>query len=183
MLNCISQVLNSCFSFRGAANPGRRRLSGGETRWKAGQQAELPAPRRHRLLPRVYTNAVTRINRRDCGKGLLGFAALAYGPRQSNAQESPAPQGAGKGFRHLSWSDIGGRPDSVQVMLNRRHLYVGHMFSNGVTILDTADPPQLKPVGFFTGGDPTPTQHPQGSDHLPLLAKWADIVCTQASTP
>ena len=82
---------------------------------------------------------MTTISRRDCGKGVLGFAALAYGPRHLHAQESAIPpQGIGQRFRHLSYSDIGGRPDSVQVMLNRRHLYVGHMFSNGVTILDAA---------------------------------------------
>jgi hypothetical protein len=79
------------------------------------------------------------ITRRDCGKGLLGLVALASGPAQSHAQE-PAipPQGIGKRFRHLPYSDIGGRPDSVQVVLNRRHLYVGHIFSNGVSILATA---------------------------------------------
>ncbi len=46
------------------------------------------------------------------------------------------PQGIGKGIKHVSYSDIGGRPDSVQVMVNRKHVYVGHMFSDGVTILD-----------------------------------------------
>jgi hypothetical protein len=102
------------------------------------------------------------LTRRDCGKGLLGFAALASGPAQSGAQERAIPpQGIGKRFRHLGYSDMGGRPDSVQVMLNRRHLYVGHMFSNGVTILDAADPRRVKPVGFFTGGD-YPNASPAG---------------------
>jgi hypothetical protein len=40
-------------------------------------------------------------------------------------------------------------------MLNRQHLYVGHMFNDGVTILDAADPRRLKPVGFFTAGTNT----------------------------
>src|SRR6185295_5042776 len=95
------------------------------------------------------------ITRRDCMKGLLTLAASSSFLGQTDAaQEAPIPaQGIGKRFRHLSYSDIGGRPDSVQVMLNRGHLYVGHMFSNGVTILDAADPRKLKPVGFFTGGD------------------------------
>ena len=104
------------------------------------------------------------ITRRDCGKGLLGVAALASGTGQLGAQETAIPpQGVGNRFRHLSYSDIGGRPDSVQVMLNRQHLYVGHMFSNGVTILDAADPRKVKPVGFFTGGDSTRTHHLQVS--------------------
>src|ERR1051326_5830017 len=121
------------------------------------------------------------ITRRDCGKGLIGLAALAYGSGVSGAEEKAVPpQGIGKHLRHLSWSDIGGRPDSVQVMLNRRHLYVGHMFSNGVTILDAADPRRLKPVGFFTGGDYTRTHHLQVAEDLLLLANGANIVAMQS---
>jgi len=44
------------------------------------------------------------------------------------------PEGIGQGIKHVSYSDIGGRPDSIQIMSNRKHLYVGHMFSDGVTI-------------------------------------------------
>ena len=65
-------------------------------------------------------------------------------------------------------------------MVNRRHLYVGHMFSNGVTILDAADPRRLKPVGFFTGGDFTRTHHLQVADDLLLLANGANIVAMQS---
>ena len=99
------------------------------------------------------------ITRRKYLKGLAGLAASASiaGPARGAQETAVPPQGIGHRFRHLSYSDIGGRPDSVQVMLNRRHLYVGHMFSNGVTILDAADPRNLKPVGFFTGGDFTRT--------------------------
>jgi hypothetical protein len=115
-------------------------------------------------------------------KGLLGLAAsscLAY--EAGAAQEPPIPaQGIGRRLRHLSYSDIGGRPDSVQIMLNRRHLYVGHMFSNGLTILEAADPRRLKPVGFFTGGDFTRTHHLQVADDLLLLANGANIVAMQS---
>ena len=65
-------------------------------------------------------------------------------------------------------------------MLNRQHLYVGHMFSNGVTILNAADPRNLKPVGFFTGGDSTRTHHLQVSGDLLLLANGANIVAMQS---
>src|ERR1700674_3183892 len=125
---------------------------------------------------------MTTITRRDGVKGLLGLAALSYGPGQAGAAQQSAvpPQGIGKRFRHLSYSDLGGRPDSVQVMLNRRHLYVGHMFSNGVTILNATDPRNLKPVGLFTGGDVTRTHHLQVSDDLLLLANGANIVAMQS---
>src|SRR6476646_5553603 len=125
---------------------------------------------------------MSTITRRDCAKSLVGLAALSQGAgRLGVAQENAIPpQGIGQRFRHLSYSDIGGRPDSVQVMLNRRHLYVGHMFSNGVTILNAADPRKLKPVGFFTGGDFTRTHHLQVSGDLLLLANGANIVAMQS---
>src|SRR5262245_56326265 len=110
------------------------------------------------------------MNRREHIKSLLGLAASSLIP----------PQGVGRRIRHISYSDIGGRPDSVQVMVNRRHVYVGHMFSNGVTILDAADPRRLKPVGFFTGGDYTRTHHLQVAEDLLLLANGANIVAMQS---
>ena len=65
-------------------------------------------------------------------------------------------------------------------MVNRRHVYVGHMFSDGVTILDAADPRRLKPVGFFTAGADTRTHHLQVADDLMLLANGANIVAMQS---
>ena len=46
-------------------------------------------------------------------------------------------------------------------MINRKHLYVGHMFSDGMTTLDASDPRNLKPVNFFTAGANTRTHHLQ----------------------
>jgi hypothetical protein len=97
------------------------------------------------------------------------------------AQPAPVPRtGIGRRIHHLSYSDQGGRPDGVQVMLNRRHVYVGHMFSDGVTILDAADPRRLTPVGFFTAGTNTRTHHLQVSDDLLLLANGANLVAMQS---
>jgi hypothetical protein len=121
------------------------------------------------------------ITRRDHLKGLLTFAAAAALPARAGAVDAPVPpEGIGRRIRHLSYSDQGGRPDGVQVMLNRQHLYVGHMFSDGVTILDAADPRNLKPVGFFTAGTNTRTHHLQVSDDLLLLANGANIVAMQS---
>src|SRR6185312_14803719 len=113
--------------------------------------------------------------RREHLQGLLALGVAAVAP------DLPVPAGGiGRKIRHISYSDQGGRPDGVQVMVNRQHVYVGHMFSDGVTILDAADPRRLKPVGFFTAGTNTRTHHLQVSDDLLLLANGANIVAMQS---
>ena len=119
---------------------------------------------------------MTSMTRREHLKSLLALAgASSFVPEAGAAAQGTAttipPAGIGRRIRHLSYSDQGGRPDGVQVMVNRRHVYVGHMFSDGVTILDAADPRRLKPVGFFTAGVNTRTHHLQVADDLLLLAK------------
>ena len=128
------------------------------------------------------------MNRREHMKGLMGLATLSglslgARPAAQAAQVSRAPippNGIGRRIRHLSYSDLGGRPDGVQIMVNRRHIYVGHMFNDGVTILDAADPRRLKPVGFFTAGTNTRTHHLQVADDVMLLANGANIVAMQS---
>jgi hypothetical protein len=122
-----------------------------------------------------------KVSRRAHLQGLLGMAALAGLPRALHAEDQPIPpEGIGHRIKHLSYSDIGGRPDSVQIMSNRNHLYVGHMFGDGVTILDASDPRRLKPVSFFTAGQYTRTHHLQSSDDLLLVANGANIVAMQS---
>ncbi len=125
---------------------------------------------------------MTTITRRDCMFGIAGVAAgsgLIAPTARAQLADIP-PEGIGQGLNHLSYSDIGGRPDSVQVMFNRDHIYVGHMFSNGVTILDASDPRSLDPVGFFTAGGQTRTHHLQVADDLLLLANGANVVAMQS---
>jgi hypothetical protein len=117
------------------------------------------------------------ITRRESLKGLAAFGAAAF---FSPADPVVPSQGIGRRIRHISYSDQGGRPDGVQVMVNRQHVYVGHMFSDGVTILDARDPRRLTPAGFFTAGTNTRTHHLQVSDDLLLLANGANIVAMQS---
>ena len=119
------------------------------------------------------------MTRRAHVAGLFGLGAAAALPAAA-AQAVIPPEGIGKRIKHLGYSDQGGRPDGVQVMVNRKHVYVGHMFSNGVTILDAADPRKLKPVGFFTAGDFTRTHHLQVAEDTMLLANGANIVAMQS---
>jgi hypothetical protein len=54
------------------------------------------------------------------------------------------------------------------------------MFSDGVTVLDAADPRRLKPASFFTAGVNTRTHHLQVANDLMLLANGANIVAMQS---
>ena len=130
---------------------------------------------------------MTPITRRNSMAGLLGLgaaAALPCGLRAAAPAVLPGadipPQGIGNKIRHIGYSDQGGRPDGVQVMINRKHLYVGHMFSDGMTTLDASDPRNLKPVNFFTAGVNTRTHHLQVANDLLLLANGANIVSMQS---
>jgi hypothetical protein len=122
------------------------------------------------------------MTRREHMKGLLSAALGAFVPvaRAAAPADPIPPEGIGRRIRHVSYSDQGGRPDGVQVMVNRGHVYVGHMFSDGVTILDAADPRRLKPAGFFTAGTNTRTHHLQVAEDLLLLANGANIVAMQS---
>jgi len=125
------------------------------------------------------------LSRRAHLKNLLGLTAMGCLPIAGEAATTPSSkpvplQGIGKGIRHISYSDQGGRPDGVQVMVNRKHVYVGHMFSDGVTIMDASDPRKLKPVHFWTAGPGTRTHQMQNSEDILLLANGANIVAMQS---
>src|SRR5256884_2358838 len=118
------------------------------------------------------------ITRREHLQGLLALGVAAVTPGNTVV---PIPaQGIGRRIHHISYSDQGGRPDGVQVMVNRRHVYVGHMFSNGITVLDASDPRALKPVQFWTAGDLTRTHQMQSANDLLLVANGANIVAMQS---
>jgi hypothetical protein len=121
------------------------------------------------------------ISRRAHLAGLAGAAAAAALPRSLRAQtgDDIPPEGIGQRIRHVSYSDQGGRPDGVQVMPNRGYLYVGHMFSDGVTVLDARDPRNLKPVHYFATPS-TRTHHLQIAGDYLLLANGANLARAQS---
>lgn len=133
------------------------------------------------------------ITRRAHLASLAGAAAASALPRYLVAQSTDdgrraqavaaaadiPPEGIGNRIRHVSYSDIGARPDSVQTMVNRGHLYVGHMFSDGVTVLDARDPRNLKPVHYFATPN-TRTHHLQVAGDYLLLANGANLARAQS---
>src|SRR5947209_17125102 len=60
----------------------------------------------------------------------------------------PKPDYA-RNTRIIGHSDQGGRPDGVQIMVHRGYAYIGHIFSNGVTVMDVRDPKHPKAVNFL----------------------------------
>ncbi len=100
--------------------------------------------------------------------------ALAMPALVTSARAQPKPPVTGR-IRHLTYSDQGGRPDGVQVMVSRKHLFVGHMFSNGITVMDVADPMKPTPVKFIEAPKNTRTHHLQTNGDLMLVVAGADI--------
>jgi hypothetical protein len=54
------------------------------------------------------------------------------------SDDHPTPDYA-RNMRIVGHSDQGGRPDGVQLMVHRGYAYIGHMFSNGFSVVDVRD--------------------------------------------
>ena len=82
-------------------------------------------------------------------------------------------------FRLLGHTDQGGRPDGVQVMVAKQHVYVGHMFSDGITVIDAADPRAPRPVRFIACPPNTRASHIQVHDGIMLAVNAANVWAMQ----
>src|SRR6266850_764061 len=69
----------------------------------------------------------------------------------------------------VGYSDQGSRPDGVQVIVHRGFAYVGHMFSDGFSVLDVRSPRKPEAVAFVPMPKNTRSHHIQVADDL-LLA-------------
>ena len=72
-------------------------------------------------------------------------------------------------MRLIGHSDQGGRPDAVQIMVHRGHAYVGHIFSNGFSVIDVRDPANPRPVAYVPAPQNTWCLHLQTHDDLLLV--------------
>ena len=75
----------------------------------------------------------------------------------------------------LGRTGLAGRSDGVQVMVAHRHAYVGHLFSDGITVVDVADPRSPKPVRFVACPPHTRASHIQVHDGLLLAVNCASV--------
>ena len=84
------------------------------------------------------------------------------------ANDLPKPDYA-YNLRLLGYSDQGGRPDGVQIMVNKGHAIVGHMFSDGFSVIDCRDPRDPRPVAYVPAPPNTWNIHLQSHGDLLLV--------------
>src|SRR5277367_6640505 len=91
---------------------------------------------------------------------------------------------ASRNVKFISHSDQGGRGDGVQIMVHRGYAYIGHGYSNGITVLDVRDLKNPRPVAFMPCPPNTRAIHLQTHDDLPLAvtgpSMWTMQVDAQA---
>jgi hypothetical protein len=73
---------------------------------------------------------------------------------------------AAKNISLVAHSDLGGKSDGVQVMVQRGHAYIGHGFSNGISTLDVRDPRNPRVVDFIDCPPGTRAFHLQAHEDL-----------------
>src|SRR5689334_2771891 len=91
----------------------------------------------------------------------------------------PKPDFA-RNMRLIGYSDQGGRPDGVQIMVERGFAYIGHMFSKGFSIVDVRDPRAPKPAGYVAAPPGTWNIHLQVHDDLLLVINAKDMFAEAA---
>ena len=75
----------------------------------------------------------------------------------------------------VSHSDQAGRSDGVQIMVHRGYAYVGHTFSNGITIVDVRDPKHPRVVDFIACPPNTRAIHLQTHEDLLLAVNCPSV--------
>lgn len=60
----------------------------------------------------------------------------------------PSPEYS-RNMRLIGHSDQGGRPDGVQLMVHRGFAYIGHMVSQGFSVVDVRDPTRPTTVNYI----------------------------------
>lgn len=90
------------------------------------------------------------------------------------SQDLPKPDYAKK-MKLIGYSDQGGRPDGVQLMINKGFAFVGHMFSKGFSVIDVRDPRDPKPVNYVPAPENTWNIHLQTHDDLLLVINAKDM--------
>ena len=91
-----------------------------------------------------------------------------------SSQDLPKPDFV-KNMKLIGYSDQGGREDGVQVMVNKGHAFVGHMFSKGFSVIDVSDPRKPSAVNYIAAPANTWNIHLQTHDDLLLVIHAKDM--------
>ena len=86
----------------------------------------------------------------------------------------PTPEYA-RNLRLVGFSDQGGRPDGVQLMVVDGYAYVAHMFSQGFSVIDVRDPANPKPGAYIPCPANTWSLHLQAAEDLLLVVNAKDL--------
>jgi hypothetical protein len=93
---------------------------------------------------------------------------------------TPSVSGAtAKNVRFVSRCDQGGRPDGVQVIVHKGHAFIGHMFSDGFSVVDVRDPLHPKTVAFVAAPKNTRSHHLQVHGDILLAVNGPNIWAMQ----
>lgn len=84
-----------------------------------------------------------------------------------------------KNVRFVSRCDQGGRPDGVQVIVHKGYAYIGHMFSDGFSVVDVRDPGKPKTAAFVAAPKNTRSHHLQIHDDILLAVNGPNIWAMQ----
>lgn len=87
---------------------------------------------------------------------------------------------AAHNLRWLGHSELNGRPDGVQVMVNQGHAFIGHPFTGGgITVVDIREPRQPVPVNFLPVHPRSWCLHFQTFEKLLLVAEEFNFIAHQ----
>ncbi|MCL4186574.1 MAG: hypothetical protein KJZ85_03120 [Rhodobacteraceae bacterium] len=81
-----------------------------------------------------------------------------------------------RNMRILGHSDQGGRADGIQVMVSKGYAYVGHVFSNGFSVIDVRDPRRPVFVRHVPQPQGTWSQHLQTHGDLLIVNNMKDLL-------
>jgi hypothetical protein len=89
-------------------------------------------------------------------------------------QDLPKPDFA-RNLTLIGHSDQGGRPDGVQLMVSKGHAFIGHMFSQGFSVVDVRNPRDPRPVAYVEAPPNTWNIHLQTAGDLLLVVNAKDM--------
>lgn len=90
------------------------------------------------------------------------------------SKDLPVPE-LSRNMRLIGHCDQGGRPDGVQLMVERGYAYVGHMFSKGFSVIDVRDPTRPKAAAYVPAAPNTWNIHLQTHDDILLVINAKDM--------